>query len=381
MVTILSRARRAGDLPRAALDQPCRHDDLPRRPVEAVEAREQQLRGRPPQRRRILGHHRHPRLDHVGQGDVVEAHDGDLVLEAEHVDRPDRAHRDQILTREERGGWILAPQELHRGLIGVDAPETRMPNQVEILSDVVSRQRLAVSAIALGGGEHVWAVAEEADPAVAGGDQVLDRGAGAAGVVGDGRVGVDEARRAVYEGQREARRPLAQEVGVVADGAGDDQPVDAARHERVGQLALAVGLLVGAADEGEHAALAGNVLDPAMHRAEERVRDVLEDHADRRRQAVRPPQRARGEVVAVAQQRDRVAHALGEVGSHTGTAVDHPRDRAEAHAGDRRDLAHRWPARPAPLRVLHPHNRRPYSFKKTISRLDCNERCRYGADR
>jgi len=53
--------------------------------------------------------------------------------------------------------------------------------------------------------------------------------------------------------------------------------------------------------------------------------------------------------------------------------VDHARDRAEAHAGDRRDLSHRRPPRSAPLGVLHSHERRPYRFKKTISRLDCND--------
>ena len=85
--------------------------------------------------------------------------------------------------------------------------------------------------------------------------------------------------------------------------------------------------------------------------------DVLEDQPDARRLAVGPPQRARGEVVAVAEQLDRVAHAHREVGPHAVAAVDHARDRAEAHAGDRRDLAHRRAARRAPLRVLHPHER------------------------
>ena len=121
-----------------------------------------------------------------------------------------------------------------------------MPDQVEILSEAVSRERLPVAPQTLSGGVDVRPVAEEADPAMARREQVLDRGARAARVVGDDRVGVEEARRPVDEHQRHAGRALAQQVRAVVDRAGDDQPVDAARAERLGELALALGLLVGA---------------------------------------------------------------------------------------------------------------------------------------
>ena len=120
-------------------------------------------------------------------------------------------------------------------------------------------------------------------------------------------------RRAVDEGQRHAGRAVAQQVGAVVHGARDDQPVDAARAERRRELALALGLLVGAADEREHATFAGRVLDAAVDDAEERVRHVLEDQADAGRLAVGAAQRARREVVPVAEQLDGVAHALDEV--------------------------------------------------------------------
>ena len=102
-----------------------------------------------------------------------------------------------------------------------------MPDQVDIFCDVVAREGLAIAAQPLRGGEDVGPVAEEADPAVTGGDQMLDRRARPAGVVGHDGVGVDEAWRSVHERQRQPRGALAQQVRVVAHGAGDDQAVDA----------------------------------------------------------------------------------------------------------------------------------------------------------
>ena len=82
-------------------------------------------------------------------------------------------------------GGLLPLEQLACGLIRVDPTELRMPDQVEILSEAVLRERLAVPPQTLGGGEHVRPVAEEADPAMARRDQVGDRGARAADVVGD----------------------------------------------------------------------------------------------------------------------------------------------------------------------------------------------------
>ena len=79
---------------------------------------------------------------------------------------------------------------------------------------------------------------------------------------------------------------------------------------------------------------------------------------------VRAAQRARRQVVPVAEQLDGVAHAHDEVVAHPGAAVDHARDRAEAHAGDRRHLAHRRPARAPALRGLRPPWRRILRFKE-----------------
>jgi hypothetical protein len=123
------------------------------------------------------------------------------------------------------------------------------------------------------------AVAAVADARVARAEQVRSRLAGAAGVVGEHDVGVDEARRAVDEYDRDAGLAVAHEVAVVGAGGHDDEPVDAARQERLDEVALALGVLVGAAGERQHTALARDVLDAALERGVEGVRDVVEDEA------------------------------------------------------------------------------------------------------
>ena len=227
-------------------------------------------------------------------------------------------------------------------------PVVDSADEGRLLADAVAGQRVAVAAQALGRRVQLGAIAQEGDAAMAVVDEVRDGDAGAAGVVGEHDVGVDEARRAVDEDEGDPGRPVALQVAVVGRGGRDDEPVDAPRAERLGQLALALGPLVGAAGEGQHAALAGHVLDAAVHGGEERVGDVLEDQADARRQPIGPAQRAGGQVVAVAEQLDRLVDARRQVGADARPAVDDARDGGEAHAGQRRDLLHRRaPAVPA----------------------------------
>ena len=81
-----------------------------------------------------------------------------------------------------------------------------------------------------------------------------------------------------------------------------------------------------------------------MDRREERVGDVLDDQADRRREPVGASQRARRQVAPVAEDLDRVLHAPRQVRPHVVAAVDDARDRGEAHAREARDVLHRRPA-------------------------------------
>ena len=123
------------------------------------------------------------------------------------------------------------------------------------------------------------------------GEQVRDRALGALAILAEHAVGVDPQRRAVDEHEPDPGRDVAQQVAVVLPDRDDDQPVHAAREHGLDQLALALGVLVGAARERHHAAVARDLLDAAVDRGEEGVRDVLEDQAERGREAVGPAQR------------------------------------------------------------------------------------------
>ena len=112
----------------------------------------------------VLGDDREPRLDHVGQGDVVEADVRDLALQPEVVDGADGVDGDEVLAREERGRRVVGEQQLARDRVGrvVGAAHERGP-----LADPVAGERVAVAAQALGRGVELGAVAEEGDAAMA----------------------------------------------------------------------------------------------------------------------------------------------------------------------------------------------------------------------
>ena len=96
------------------------------------------------------------------------------------------------------------------------------------------------------------------------------------------------------------------EVGVVVAGGDDQQAVDAALAEEQHQLALALGILVGAARDQELPALARRLLDAARDRGVERVGDVL-DHEPEHPEALAAPERARDVVAPEAELLDRLA--------------------------------------------------------------------------
>ena len=95
------------------------------------------------------------------------------------------------------------------------------------------------------------------------------------------------------------------EVAVVGSGRNDDDAVDAPRAQRADQLLFAATVLVAAAGEDENATLARAVLDCAVERGHERVGDVLEHEADRRRLAVEAAQARSVDVAPVVEPLDR----------------------------------------------------------------------------
>ena len=126
------------------------------------------------------------------------------------------------------------------------------------------------------------------------GDQVGDRAAGAADVVGDDRVGVDPARRPVDEHHRRAGALLGHQVAVVVAGRDDQQRVDRAEHAQH-QRALARQVLLAGADQQRVPARVGDLLDGVRDRRVERVGEILDHEADG---AGAPAPQARRDLVA-----------------------------------------------------------------------------------
>ena len=178
-------------------------------------------------------------------------------------------------------GGVSARSSSGGQVVGVGGSMPGVADEVGLLRDARLGERGAIAGEAFGGGVNRGPVAEEGDAPVAVRDQMGDGSLGAAAVVAEHAVGIDRRWWPVDEGEREARGDVAQQVGVIARGGHDDQAVDAAREQRVGQLAFAFGVLVGAAGEGHHTARTRDLFDAAVDGREEWVRDVLEDQADR----------------------------------------------------------------------------------------------------
>jgi hypothetical protein len=170
-------------------------------------------------------------------------------------------------------------------------------------------------------------------------------------------------RGPVHEDHRHAGLEVTQEVGVVALDGRDHEPVHPAVAKPVDELALALRILVGAADEREHAPGASHLLDPAVNRGEEGIGDVLDDQPDAGRGAIGTPQRAGGEVAPVSEERHGLADALGEIGAHRSVAVHHARHGARADPREGGHVVHRR----APARARRPVWRRPGHARKRSS--------------
>ncbi len=161
-----------------------------------------------------------------------------------------------------------------------------------------------------------------------------------------------KSRRAVDEHQGQAGGALAQQVGVVVRR----RWRRSARRRRAAMNASASSR----SRPGSSSELPTSVSTPRSRAASSTPRctapkNGLETSSkitpDRRRLPIGAAQRARREVVPVAEHLDGLAHALREVLAHTGATVDHPRHRAEAHAGHGRDLSHGRALGGPPLRA------------------------------
>jgi len=93
-----------------------------------VEPAEEQLGRGSSHRCRVLGDDRDPGIEEVRQQNVVEADQGDLVMQAESPQRAAGADRQQVLCREDGGRRRLPPEQFDRRCVGLlDARRTLVP--------------------------------------------------------------------------------------------------------------------------------------------------------------------------------------------------------------------------------------------------------------
>jgi soluble P-type ATPase len=332
----------AGDLARAALDQAGRHDVHAGLGGVPVNPPEQDLGGEGADAGDVLGDDGDRGIEHVGERDVVEADQGDLVLQAVGAQCPDGTEGDQVLAAEDGGGPLTARQQRPDGGLG------RLGG-VQVAVDRSGRQsgppqRVLVAGVPVGGGGDRGEVAEERDGAVPVRDQVLDAAGGALPVVGQDAVGRQQDRGPVGEHHGGAHGLLVAQVAVIPAGRDDDQPVHPPRDQRGGHLAFTGGVFLQAAGQQADPALPGHVLDRAVDAGRVGVADVLEHEPDHERAAVAAAQVAGGHVMPVVELGGRPADPGGQRGVHGRLGVDHPGYGLQTHPGQRGDVPHGGPS-------------------------------------
>ena len=85
----------------------------------AVEPAEQELGGGAAELGRIVRHDGDGRIEQIGEREVVESDDRDLVLQPERAERLDRADREVVLAREDRRRRVGRAKHLADHLLGV----------------------------------------------------------------------------------------------------------------------------------------------------------------------------------------------------------------------------------------------------------------------
>ena len=126
---------------------------------------------------------------------------------------------------------------------------------------------------------------------------------------------------------------------MIGRGRRDDQAVDPPLEQLADEVALQLGILVGAARDQQHPPAPQHLLDAAGDRRVERVADVADDQPERAR-LVPLAQRAGRVVAAEAELEDRQVHALLGLGTHVRLAVDDARDRLQADLRQPGDVVH-----------------------------------------
>src|SRR6202795_3953001 len=185
------RIRRSrSDLARASGDQTGRDNLVRGGRAVAVEAAEEQLGRGGSHRGGALGDDRNPGVEHVGEQDVVEADEGDLVMESEPPKCSEDADAEQVLSGENRRSRGAQSEEL-RCLFFCPFGATEVePDQVGVEREMLRLQLLAVALVAKRRGHDALKVAQIGDALMAVPHEMLDASSRSAEVIDENRVRV-----------------------------------------------------------------------------------------------------------------------------------------------------------------------------------------------
>ena len=189
--------------------------------------------------RAILGDDRDPRLEQIGQLDVIEADQRDAVVETKPPKCPVSTNRDEVLAGEDCSRRPRQGEHLGGGRLGaLDALQAK-PYKGFIDGDALRHQLFQVALMADRGGGDRLPVAKVSDAPVSVADEVTDSPTYTCLIVGQDRVGVEEGGRPVHEHDGGPGTPVGEQVAVVVAGRDDDESIHPTRRKRGEQLTLA----------------------------------------------------------------------------------------------------------------------------------------------
>jgi hypothetical protein len=215
------------------------------------------------------------------------------------------------------------------------------PVEITLDRQFVGVVRVEIAAVPLRRRVQGWPVAQECDPPMAVGDEMLHRFPGCRAVGGQHGRRPDAAGGAVDEHDRYAALQLASQIRVVGACRHDDQAVDPAAQQPVHQLPLNVGVAVRACRQHQAPVGVGDLYHPGVDGRREGVAHVVEDNTEADGPPVPAAQRVGGVISLVPQLADGRPHPGPGLRRRSGFVIDHPRNRLEADTRTFRDVVHR----------------------------------------
>ena len=332
------RIEAGGATARGPHNEPRLEADRPPLAVRLGDALDQQRGGLAANFLAWLGDHGQARLEIVRPFEIIESGQRHVVwhAQAEFAQRVHDADRRQVVAGGDRGRRFRQFEQFagrRRGCLGA---RIRGDQERFVIRDAARLEGGLVSLGALARRGEAGRSRDEGDPFVTVRRQMLDQELHRALVL-DADLIEPRRRQAIDQNERDAIFvEILDRAAFRIGGRREDDAVDAALMQRLHDLQLPRGFILGVGEKHHQAEPRAFGLDRA-----DNVREVgVRDHRNRDADAVgrRPLERAGQSVRAKADEGDRLLDELGGVGVHPPRAVDHMRDGGDGNASPARDV-------------------------------------------